>query len=125
MQVAEVETAMDRDADRIRNVLNTNDSDECPLKVSGHDLCSMTENLIHCIGKPLRKLNPEERKKKYHKSGTWWSKKKKPVEKWSNVDKSNCFLCEKRMSRKMLFIYVGVTWPPIQIDYNNAFQNFL
>ena len=45
MQVAEVETAMDRDADRIRNVLNTNDSDECPLKVSGHDLCSMTENL--------------------------------------------------------------------------------
>ena len=63
MQVAEVETAMDRDADRIRNVLNTNDSDECPLKVSGHDLCSMTENLIHCIGKPLRKLNPEERKK--------------------------------------------------------------
>ena len=53
----------DRDADRIRNVLNTNDSDECPLKVSGHNLCSMTENLIHCIGKPLRKLNPEERKK--------------------------------------------------------------
>ena len=37
--------------------------DECSLKVSGHDLCSMTENIIHCIGKPLRKLNPEERKK--------------------------------------------------------------
>jgi len=41
----------------------------------------MTENLIHCIGKPLRKLNPEERKKIITKVEPDEAKRKKPVEK--------------------------------------------
>ena len=47
MRAAEVAAALDRDASQIQNSLeDISDSDECPIRVAGANLCDIAQELI-------------------------------------------------------------------------------
>ena len=63
MQAAEYSAAMERDAARIKKVLsNTSDSAECPLRVSGINLCEMAELIIAMVGNPVQNLTFDQKR---------------------------------------------------------------
>ena len=52
-QAAEDEVAMDQDADQIRQVIESEESEEHPLKVLGEDMCAIGEKIILGIEDPF------------------------------------------------------------------------
>ena len=53
IQAAEDEVAMDQDADQIRQVIESEESEEHPLKVLGEDMCAIGEKIILGIEDPF------------------------------------------------------------------------
>ena len=62
MRAAEVAAALNQDADQIQNALeDTSDSDECPIRVAGANLCEIAEELIF-ITTAAKGLTEEQKK---------------------------------------------------------------
>ena len=62
MRAAEVAAALNRDANQIQNALeDTSDSDGCPIRVAGANLCDIAEELIF-ISTAAKVLTEEQRK---------------------------------------------------------------
>ena len=62
MRAGEVAAALDRDANRIQNALeDISDSDECPMRVAGANLCDIAEELIF-ISTATKALTDEQKK---------------------------------------------------------------
>ena len=62
MRAAEVAAALNKDAHQIQNALeDTRDSDECPIRVAGANLCEIAEELIF-ISTATKGLTEEQKK---------------------------------------------------------------